>query len=155
MNQDFIITPDYHDFISQIKHNIAQARNRAVRSVNSELIRLYFSIGQQIVEKQKSSDWGTDLIGQIESDLKKEFPDMTGFSRRNLNYMRNLYIFFGEDTKVQQLVAQIPWGHTRIFHRSPFLQLHAQTLRDNRTQKHRIPSRICGKDRILYHRDRS
>ena len=96
---------------SQIKQSILRAKNKAIRSVNSELINLYFSIGKQIVEKQKNSNWGEDLIGQIEFDLKMSFPDMRGFSRRNLNYMRKFYMLLGADAKVQQLAAQIPWGH--------------------------------------------
>lgn len=111
MTHNFLITKEYQSFIENIKENIQRAKNRAVRSVNGELIGLYSFIGEQIAEKQKKSNWGEDLIGQIESDLKKAFPESSGFSRRNLNYMRNLYNFLGRDVKVQQLVAQIPWGH--------------------------------------------
>ncbi len=114
MPKQFLISKDYQAFINQIKQNVQLARNRAIRSVNSELIGLYYQIGRQIARKQKETSWGDDLIGQIEFDLKNSFPDLRGFSRRNLNYMRNLYIFFGEDEKVQQLVAQIPWGHIII-----------------------------------------
>jgi len=114
MTRNFLITKEYQSFIENIKKNIQQARNRAIRSVNSELISLYHSIGSQIVEKQKKSNWGEDLIGQIEIDLKKAFPELKGFSRRNLNYMRNFYTFFSGDEKVPQLVAQIPWGHIRL-----------------------------------------
>lgn len=114
MTNNFLITPDYRSFINQIKQSITQARTKAVRSVNIELIGLYYSIGKQIVLKQKESNWGEDLIGQIEIDLKTSFPDLSGFSRRNLNYMRSLYNFIGEDIKVQQLVAQIPWGHVIV-----------------------------------------
>jgi predicted nuclease of restriction endonuclease-like (RecB) superfamily len=66
------------------------------------------------VEKQKSSNWGDKLIEQIETDLRQELPEMTGLSRRNLNYMRNMYLFFGEVEFVPQAVAQIPWGHIRL-----------------------------------------
>lgn len=114
MTNNFLITSDYRFFINQIKQSITQARTKAIRNVNSELIGLYFSIGKQIVLKQKESSWGEDLIGQIEIDLKTAFSDLSGFSRRNLNYMRALYGFFGEEIKVPQLVAQIPWGHIRL-----------------------------------------
>lgn len=114
MAHNFLITKEYQSFIENIKENIQQARNRAIRSVNGELIGLYYSLGKQIVEKQKNSNWGDDLIGQIEIDLKIAFPGMKGFSRRNLNYMRNLYTFFGGREKVPQLVARIPWGHIRL-----------------------------------------
>lgn len=114
MSNDFLMTEDYQVFISQIKQNIQQTRNRVIRTMNNELISLYYYIGGQIVEKQKQSNWGDGLIGQIESDLRNLFPDLSGFSRRNLNYMRSFYIFFGGNEKVPQLVAQIPWGHIRL-----------------------------------------
>ncbi len=114
MTKEFLATQDYRTFISQIKQSIKRARNKAIRSVNSELISLYYNLGRQIIEKQKQTDWGEDLIGQIEMDLKRAFPDSTGFSRRNLNYMRKFYNFFGNNEKVPQAVAQIPWGHIRL-----------------------------------------
>ncbi len=114
MTKEFLATQDYRTFISQIKQSIKRARNKAIRSVNSELISLYYNLGRQIIEKQKQTDWGEDLIGQIEMDLKRAFPDSTGFSRRNLNYMRKFYNFFGSNEKVPQAVAQIPWGHIRL-----------------------------------------
>jgi predicted nuclease of restriction endonuclease-like (RecB) superfamily len=75
---------------------------------------LYYTIGKQIVLKQKETDWGDNLIGQMEKGLKQAFPEMSGFSRRNLIYMRKFYQFIGENEKVPQLVAQIPWGHIRL-----------------------------------------
>ena len=114
MTKKIIITKEYQDFINSIKQSVLQARNIAVRKVNSELINLYYSIGKEIFLKQKETNWGDDLIGQIEKDLKKAFPEMTGFSRRNLIYMRKFFEFFGEDKFVPQAVAQIPWGHIRL-----------------------------------------
>ncbi len=111
MSNDFLVTKDYQVFISQIKQSIQQARNRVVRSVNSELINLYYHIGGQIAEKQKNSNWGDDLIGQIEFDLKTSFPDLSGFSRTKLFYMKNFFQFFGKQEIVPQAVGQIPWGH--------------------------------------------
>lgn len=105
---------DYKNFIQEIKSEVKRARLTAVRSVNSSLIELYYTIGKNIVAKQKQTDWGDNLIGQVELDLKKEFPEMTGFSRTNLFYMRKMYLFFGESEKVPQVVAQIPWGHIRL-----------------------------------------
>lgn len=114
MSNSFLTTTEYQNFISQIKQSIQQSRYVAVRMVNSELIQLYYLIGQQITEKQKSTNWGDDLIGQVETDLKLAFPDVSGFSRRNLNYMRRMYEFIGDNEFVPQLVAQIPWGHIRL-----------------------------------------
>jgi predicted nuclease of restriction endonuclease-like (RecB) superfamily len=134
----FLSNKEYSEFIKTLKQNIKEARYRAIYKVNSELINLYYNIGKEIVLKQKNTNWGDDLIGQIEKDLKQEFPDMSGFSRTNLFYMKKFYLFFDESTKVpplvgqldyskvpqlvgqfdtskvQQLVAQIPWSHIRI-----------------------------------------
>ncbi len=114
MTKKIIITKEYQNFINSIKQNVLQARSFAIRKVNSELINLYYSIGKGIFLKQKETNWGDDLIGQMEQDLKKAFPEMTGFSRTNLFYMKKFFIFFGKEEKVPQLVGQIPWGHIRL-----------------------------------------
>ena len=114
MTKKIIITKEYQDFIHSIKQSVLHARNIAVRKVNSELINLYYSIGKEIFLKQKETNWGDDLIGQLENDLKEAFPDMTGFSRSNLFYMKKFFIFFEKKEKVPQLVGQIPWGHIRL-----------------------------------------
>ena len=109
-----IISPEYKDFIKNLKQNILQTQQIAVRRVNTELINLYYNIGKAIFEKQKATKWGDNFIAQIEADLKQEFPDMKGFSRTNLFYMKKFYAFFGEQEKIPQLVGQIPWGHIRL-----------------------------------------
>lgn len=117
INTNFIENKEYRDFIHQIKEGINRAKNIAVLKVNTELVNLYYNIGRQIVEKQKVSKWGDDLIGQIEVDLKLAFPEMGGFSRRNLNYMKDLYSLTESDKNVPQLVAQIPWGAYKVDNR--------------------------------------
>jgi predicted nuclease of restriction endonuclease-like (RecB) superfamily len=114
INTNFIENKEYKDFICEIKEGINRAKNTAILRVNTELVKLYYNIGKQIVEKQKKSKWGDGLIGQMEIDLKLAFPEMTGFSRRNLFYIKDLYILTRSNKNVPQLVAQIPWGHTRL-----------------------------------------
>lgn len=111
---DFVKNKEYLDFIREIKEGVAGAQRNAVLKVNGELIALYFAIGKKIAEKQKVSSWGDDLIGQMERDLSSAFPDMKGFSRVNLFYMKKLYMLTGSSKNVPQLVEQIPWGHTRL-----------------------------------------
>ena len=108
-----INTTDYKKFIQELKENIKTSRNIALLRVNEELIKLYFNIGKKISQKQKESKWGDDLIGKIEKDLKQEFSNIKGFSRRNLIYMKKMYTFFEEEI-MPQAVAQIPWGHIRL-----------------------------------------
>jgi predicted nuclease of restriction endonuclease-like (RecB) superfamily len=114
MTPSFQLSPEYTKFLEFIKQEIIQARNKAIRSVNNELINLYFFLGKEIVLKQENSHWGDDLIGQIEKDIKKDLPNIKGFSRSNLFYMKKFYLFFQENQKIPQLVGQIPWGHIRV-----------------------------------------
>ena len=102
-----IVSKEYKELLKSIKEQIKTARNKAFRKVNSGLIKLYYTIGQQIVEKQEKANWGDDLIGQIEKDIKRELPDITGFSRTNLFYMKKLYLFFTGFEKLPQAVGQI------------------------------------------------
>jgi predicted nuclease of restriction endonuclease-like (RecB) superfamily len=108
-----ILTTDenYKEFIENLKEQIKSSSQKVVKTVNSELINLYYQIGRQIVEKQAKASWGDNLIGQIEQDLRLAFPKLKGFSRRNLIYMRSFYNFCTDFEITQQLVAQIPWGH--------------------------------------------
>jgi predicted nuclease of restriction endonuclease-like (RecB) superfamily len=114
MSQKIITTKEYQEFISELKKSIVQTRHIAVRKINSELINLYYQIGKAIYTKQKESTWGDNFISQVEQDLKESFPDMSGFSRANLFYMKKFYVFFGEKEKIPQAVVQIPWGHIRL-----------------------------------------
>lgn len=115
MNKNnFIVDTEYRNFILELKENIKNSQNKAFLKVNSELIKLYFTIGKKIVLKQKDSNWGDNLIGQIEKDLREEFNGLKGFSRTNLFYMKKLYLFFKENENIPQLVGQIPWGHIRL-----------------------------------------
>src|SRR4029078_3950254 len=79
--------------------------------VNRELGPPYWGIARQILERQGREGWGAKVIDRLASDLRKAFPEMTGFSRRNLQGMRAFAEQFPDNQFVQQAVAQIPWGH--------------------------------------------
>lgn len=90
---------------------------RAVPSspaVNCELVLLYWSIGRDILVRQKEQGWGAKVIEQLAHDLRAEFPEMHGFSARNLKYMRALAEAWPEEPIVQQAAAQIPWFHNCV-----------------------------------------
>ena len=89
---------------------VRSANIRAVRQVNVELITLYWNIGRIIRERQTVEGWGTKVVDRLASDLRREFPHMTGFSPRNLNYMLQLATTFTEPI-LPQAVAKLPWGH--------------------------------------------
>ncbi|HJD56215.1 MAG TPA: PDDEXK nuclease domain-containing protein [Rickettsia endosymbiont of Pyrocoelia pectoralis] len=101
----------YSDLIEKLKQDISQARIRAHLAVNKELVKLYWNIGNNILERQKSEKWGAKIIENISKDLGKEFPEMKGFSVRNLVYMQTFAKTYKDLEFTQQAVAQIPWGH--------------------------------------------
>jgi len=102
----------YGELLDDLKRRIREARVRAGLSVNRELIRLHWEVGKSILEREKSSRWGDKVLDKLSTDLYREFPDMKGFSRTNLKYMRmfaQAYPEFG-----QQPVDQLPWGHNTV-----------------------------------------
>lgn len=99
----------YPAFIKNLIEDIHKTRISVVLQANSSMMMLYWKIGNAILEKQKSLGWGAKVIDRISYDLKKNFPEMKGFSPRNIKYMRKFAEVWREYEIVQQLVAQIPW----------------------------------------------
>ena len=106
-----MVPEGYESFLKSLKDRVQAARLRAALSVNRELVLLYWSIGRDILARQKDQGWGAKVIDQLADDLRREFREMTGFSPRNLKYMRTFAAAWPDEAIVQQLVAQIPWGH--------------------------------------------
>jgi predicted nuclease of restriction endonuclease-like (RecB) superfamily len=100
---------NYQKFIEKIKDNIKQERIKAHLSANSSMILMYWNIGNSILEQQNKEAWGTKVIDRMSQDLKDAFPDITGFSTRNLKYMRKFADAWKNIEIVQRTVAQIPW----------------------------------------------
>jgi predicted nuclease of restriction endonuclease-like (RecB) superfamily len=106
---------DYSLFILDIKSRIQAAQIKAAVSVNRGLLQLYWEMAEQIVEKQKNTAWGDGFLTQMANDLQAEFPGIKGFSKRNLEFMRQWYCYWQLKSQfVQQLVSQIPWGHNLV-----------------------------------------
>lgn len=103
------VNDGYSTFIEHIKATIKAQRISIVLKANTEMICLYWQIGKAILDKQAQEGWGTKVIDRISRDLKNEFPDMSGFSPRNLKYMRKFAESWPDYKKVQQGVALIPW----------------------------------------------
>ncbi|MCC6367685.1 MAG: DUF1016 family protein [Bryobacterales bacterium] len=101
----------YQDFLAQLKEQIQTAQVRAAVSVNQRLVLLYWWIGKEILGRQNELGWGSKVIDQLANDLRQAFPQMQGFSTRNLKYMRAFAEAWPDEAIVQQAVAQIPWGH--------------------------------------------
>ncbi len=107
--------PDFGNWIGELKSRIYEARRKIAFAINSQLLELYWEIGKSIAEKQEKANWGSNFIEQVAIELKHEFPDIKGFSRRNLYAISQWYKFYSEKYQfVPQTVAQIPWGHNRL-----------------------------------------
>jgi predicted nuclease of restriction endonuclease-like (RecB) superfamily len=101
----------YMEFIVSLKNRIRSAQLKAAVSVNRELVLLYWQIGNDILTRQEWEGWGSKVIDRLSSDLVHEFPEMKGFSVRNLKYMRKFAEAWCDLQFVQQVAAQIPWFH--------------------------------------------
>lgn len=107
--------PDgYPDFLSSLKSRIQQERIKTVLSANSAMVMLYWDIGLSILERQKAEGWGARVVDRLSHDLKEEFPDMKGFSARNLKYMRKFAESWKERQLVQRTAALIPWRSNQL-----------------------------------------
>ncbi len=131
MNLNLSKSTDYHSFIQEIKQRIQSAQIKAAVTVNYQLLRLYWELAEQITVKQKETSWGDGFITQMSNDLKHEFPEMKGFSKRNLELMRQWYRFWSDDPVMAKqaatqtgmnlllrenppLIFQIPWWHNVV-----------------------------------------
>ena len=131
-NMTLVGNSEFKSWVSQLKKDIRHAQIKAAIKVNTELLRLYWRMGADICEKQKSVSWGDGWLKELSRELMAEFPDMKGLSHRNLQYIRQWYLFYNQrNTIVQQVVAQlgddkeqqpvaqiseevffsVPWGH--------------------------------------------
>lgn len=82
------LPPDYAAWLAELKTRIHSAQQRAALAVNRELVLLYWQLGRDILERQDREGWGARVIARLVQDLRKAFPDMKGFSPRNLKYLR-------------------------------------------------------------------
>jgi predicted nuclease of restriction endonuclease-like (RecB) superfamily len=104
----------YGDWLAELKRRICEAQQRAVLKANQELVLLYWGIGRDILNRQSEQGWGAKVIDRLAQDLRTEFPQMKGFSPRNLKYMRAFAEAWPDAEFVQQAVAQLPWGHNLV-----------------------------------------
>jgi len=109
------IPSEYVKILTKLKERIRTTRLKAAFGVNREMVMLYWDIGREILDRQRKSGWGGKITEMLSRDLRKEFPEMRGFSSRNLVYMRTFANEYPNREFTQQVVAQVPWGHiTRL-----------------------------------------
>lgn len=101
-----LTTSQYAVILADLKDRILSARVRAARAVNRELVALYWDIGAVIAQQQAESNWGDSVVEQLSRDLRRSFPDLKGFSARNLWDMRRLHEVYGSPEFLRQLVAE-------------------------------------------------
>ena len=159
----FVVNDEYRAWIEDVKSRIKQSRLKAVVKVNYELLELYWGIGRDIVEKQKDAKWGDAFLTTMSKDLKKTFPDMSGFSVQNLKSIRYWYKFYNPEAKslqpvsqmeiIENMVKSIPWGHNqRIMYKCDSIQealFYVQKTMDNGWSRSTLEHQI---DSGLYHR---
>ncbi|MCL2594597.1 MAG: PDDEXK nuclease domain-containing protein [Promicromonosporaceae bacterium] len=101
----------YDKWLAEVKARVRAAQQRAALAVNTELLQVYWQIGRDILDQQAGQGWGVKVVERLSHDLRQSFPDLGGFSRANLMYMRAFAEAWPESAIVQQPVGQLPWGH--------------------------------------------
>jgi len=111
---DEAVPAGYAELLEQLKARVRGAQVRAARAANTEVLRLYWLIGRDILDRQDNAGWGARVVDQLAADLRLEFPDQRGWSRSNLLYMRAFAAAWPDlGEVVPQAVGQLPWGHVR------------------------------------------
>ena len=126
MNENLLVhtnDKEYKKFLVELKEKVKNSQLKAAIKVNYELLNLYWELGKKITEKQREYSWGDSFISNLSNDLKKEFPDMKGFSVQNLKNIRYWYLFYAEYLiglqpvsqlkKIENKIKSIPWGHNQ------------------------------------------
>jgi len=111
---DLALPTGYNELLGGLKDRVRAARTKALRTVNAQLIELYWSIGQAVRVQQEQQGWGSQVIKRLSEDLRKEFPDMKGLSARNIQYMTTFAGTWADGPIAQQPAAQLPWGHVMV-----------------------------------------
>lgn len=105
-SHDIHIDADYADWIAEIKHRYRSAQVKAAIKVNAEKLLFNWQLGRDLVQKRAEERWGAGVVEQVSLDMRREFPDSTNFSVRNLWYMKQWYLFYAKDTeKLKHLVS--------------------------------------------------
>lgn len=105
---------DYEPWLADLKSRISASRLRAAAAFNRDLVLLYWDIGREILGRQNAEGYGTKVVDRLAADLSAAFPSIKGFPARNLKYMRAMAFAWPDVEVVQQVVAQLPWGHQTV-----------------------------------------
>ena len=106
-----LIPREYAPWLADLTRRIQSARTRAALAANAEQIQLYLEIGRELLARRDRDGWGAKVVDRLAADLQAAFPDMRGFSSRNLKYMRHFAECCPNGQIGQQPAAQLPWFH--------------------------------------------
>ena len=106
-----MLEENFKNVINNIKNEINTTRIKVAIEANKNLVGLYYKVGKILND---NFEYGNKFIDEVSRELKLEFPNIAGFSVRNLKYMKKFYLEYKDNELVQQIVAQIPWGHNII-----------------------------------------
>jgi predicted nuclease of restriction endonuclease-like (RecB) superfamily len=122
-----VLPSGYTELLSELKDRIRRAQVRAAVAASRELIRLYWDIGREIVERQKQDRWGTGVVDRLATDLQNSFPGIEGFSARNMRRMRAFYLAYASEEailsqlaaelgteRLPQVLTKLPWFHNVV-----------------------------------------
>ena len=117
-----IISNEYKKWFTDLKNRFLQSQLKAAIKVNTALLEFYWDLGQDIVDKQKTTNWGSGFIKQLSTDLTNEFPDLKGFSEPNLRFIKRWYLFYTDNSvttcdqirNTKDIICKIPWGQNRV-----------------------------------------
>lgn len=146
MNKKTLSPSDYKSFFLEIKNEILESQKSIIKTINTQLVQLYFEIGKMISEKIELSDWWKAFVENLSKDLKNEFPWIKGFSERNIWYMIKFYKYYNWKERLQPLVAEISWSNNILilekcendFQREYYLKLCKKTHLSKRVLQHKI-----------------
>ena len=111
MSNENMLDKDFKEIIKNIKNEIYKTQTLIMSDANKRLLELYFYIGKVVNE---NSSWGNKFIESLSTEMKIEFPNIKGFSVRNIKNMKKFYAEISSDEKVQMASAQIPWSHNML-----------------------------------------
>ena len=104
MSMDLVKDPEFKQWLTDLKARIRQSQIKAMIKVNDEMLHLYWDLGRDIVVRQMDAVWGNGFFKNLSKKLKAEFPDMQGFSERNLYDIKRFYLFYSKDNKILRQV---------------------------------------------------
>ena len=107
-SHDIHIDTEYAEWIAEVKHRYRSAQVKAAVKVNAEKLLWNWQMGRDLVQKKAEERWGAGIVEQVSLDLRREFPDSSNLSARNLWYMKQWYLFYTENMeKLKQLVSEM------------------------------------------------